>query len=79
MPPRLAIRLISQVLQGLEYAHGLTDASGARVKEKPVQIQDFNATIGHALGVPHDLVMMSPTKRPFQMADKGSPVKEVFA
>jgi hypothetical protein len=61
------------------YAHGLTDASGARVKEKPVQIQDFNATIGHALGVPHDLVMMSPTKRPFQMADKGSPVKEVFA
>lgn len=61
------------------FKYGETDASAARIKSNPVQVQDFNATIAHALGVPHDLVIMSPTKRPFRMADKGSPVKEVFA
>ncbi|MEP4078308.1 DUF1501 domain-containing protein [Haloferula sp.] len=61
------------------YKYGETDASAARIKANPVPVQDFNATIAHSLGLPHDLVIMSPTKRPFRMADKGSPIKDVFA
>jgi uncharacterized protein (DUF1501 family) len=61
------------------YKHGETDAKGERVKEKPVTVQDFNATIAAALGLPHELVVMSPSGRPFKFADKGVPVAEVFA
>ncbi len=57
---------------------GESDATGNKVKDKLVSVQDFNATIAHALGLPHDLVLMSPSKRPFKIADKGVPVKELF-
>jgi len=60
------------------FRHGETDSSGARVKSDPVSVQDFNATIAYALGIPHDLVVMSPSKRPFRFADKGEPVKSLF-
>ncbi len=59
--------------------HGLTDASGDKVKEGIVSVQDFNATIAHALGLPYDTVLMSPTKRPFKIADKGVPITRLFA
>jgi hypothetical protein len=59
--------------------HGLTDAAGGKVKDGMVTVQDFNATIAHALGIPHDEVLMSPTRRPFTIADKGKPVAAVFA
>lgn len=59
--------------------HGLTDASGDKVKEGIVSVQDFNATIAHALGLPYDTVLMSPTKRPFKIADKGVPITTLFA
>jgi hypothetical protein len=49
------------------------------VKKDPVTVQDFNATIAKALGLPHELVIMSPSKRPFKIADKGMPVDSVFA
>ena len=61
------------------FKYGETDAKGERVKDKPVMVQDFNATIASALGLPHDLVVMSPSGRPFKFADKGVPVAEVFA
>jgi uncharacterized protein (DUF1501 family) len=61
------------------FKYGETDASGNRVKDKPVTPQDFNATIAYALGVPHDLTVMSPSGRPFKFADKGVPVMDVFA
>jgi len=59
-------------------AHGTTDASGGKVKEGIVTVQDFNATIAYALGLPYDTVIMSPTKRPFKIADKGVPVITLF-
>jgi hypothetical protein len=59
--------------------HGNTDASGSKVKDGMVSVQDFNATIAHALGLPYDLVLMSPTKRPFKIADKGKPITTIFA
>ncbi len=62
---------------GMKY--GETDASGSKVRDKMVTVQDLNATIAHALGLPHDLVLMSPTKRPFKIADKGAPVTDLFA
>jgi len=58
--------------------HGTTDASGGKVKEAQVSVQDFNATIAYALGLPYDMVLMSPTKRPFKIADKGMPVTTLF-
>jgi hypothetical protein len=58
--------------------HGLTDASGGKVKEDLVSVQDFNATIAHALALPYDTIVMSPTKRPFKIADKGVPVAALF-
>ena len=58
--------------------HGTTDASGGKVKDGLVSIQDFNATIAHALSLPYDNVIMSPTKRPFKIADMGVPVTTLF-
>lgn len=58
--------------------HGSTDPSGAKVKEGVVTVQDFNATIAYALGLPYDMILMSPTKRPFKIADKGVPVTTLF-
>jgi hypothetical protein len=59
--------------------HGLTDASGNKVRSDIVTVQDFNATIAHALGISHEEVLMSPTRRPFTIADMGKPVTAVFA
>ncbi|MBC8127250.1 MAG: DUF1501 domain-containing protein [Gloeobacteraceae cyanobacterium ES-bin-144] len=59
--------------------HGVTDASGSKVKEGLVSVQDFNATIAHALALPYDTVVMSPTARPFKIADKGTPVTTIFS
>lgn len=36
--------------------------------------------IATALGIPHDLVLMSPAKRPFKMGGlDGKPITEIFA
>lgn len=59
-------------------AYGSTDAEGREVADSPVTIPDLNATIAHALGVPLDEVVTSPTGRPFKVADKGEPVLDVF-
>jgi hypothetical protein len=61
---------------GVKY--GATDASGSKVKDNLVSVQDFNATIAHALSLPYETVVMSPTKRPFKIADKGVPVTTLF-
>lgn len=58
--------------------HGLSDASGEKVKDGIVTPQDFNATIAYALSLPYDTVVMSPSKRPFKIADKGKPVTALF-
>ncbi len=60
-------------------AYGKTDEGAERVIENPVKIQDFNATIAHALGLPIDQVLYSPSRRPFTVADKGVPVIDLLA
>ena len=59
-------------------AYGKTDKGGAEVEENPVKIQDFNATVAHALGLPLDQVLYSPSKRPFTVTHKGKPVLDLL-
>jgi hypothetical protein len=61
------------------HIHGATDAEGREVVADKVKIEDMNATIAYALGLPLDQVIYSPSKRPFTIADKGQPLTSVFA
>lgn len=58
--------------------YGKTDKTGQEVVENPVTVPDFNATIGWAMGLPLKEEVYSPSRRPFTVADKGEPVKEIF-
>lgn len=58
---------------------GKTDATGEEIVDNKVTVPDFNATIAHALGLPLDHKLYSPSGRPFTVADKGRPVLELFA
>jgi uncharacterized protein (DUF1501 family) len=61
------------------YVHGETDATGSSVVKGKVSAPDFNASIGHALGLPYDQVIHSASKRPFKMASReGKPILELF-
>ncbi len=57
---------------------GKTDKEGREVAEKPVTVPDFNATIAHAIGLPLGFPVHSPSGRPFKVADKGTPIMELF-
>lgn len=59
--------------------YGKTDAEGREVETDAVSIQDLNATIAWASGIPLDYVVTSPLGRPFKIADKGTPVTDIFA
>jgi hypothetical protein len=61
------------------YVYGRTDKEGREVVENKVKIQDLNASIAYALGLPLDQIVFSPSKRPFTIADKGQPVVDLFA
>ena len=61
------------------HVYGKTDKEGREVVENKMKIQDFNASIAYALGLPLDHVMYSPSKRPFTIADKGQPIPTLFA
>ncbi|MEM7783114.1 MAG: DUF1501 domain-containing protein [Planctomycetota bacterium] len=62
---------------GIKY--GKTDKEGREVEENMVLVPDFNATIAKALGIPLDKKVMSPSMRPFTVADKGEPILDLFA
>jgi hypothetical protein len=62
---------------GIKY--GKTDSEGHDVIEDLVTVEDFNATIAYALGLPTDYEMYSPSGRPFRVAHKGIPEKRMFA
>lgn len=62
--------------------YGASDKDGDRPADKPVTLQDLNATIGYALGIDHSQVIYSPSGRPFRMSgeDKlmGKPLTSIF-
>ncbi|MDB4662387.1 DUF1501 domain-containing protein [Verrucomicrobiales bacterium] len=57
--------------------YGETDKQGKKPKD-PVKPEDFIATIGHALGIPQEETIYSPTQRPFTWANDGVPVTKLF-
>jgi hypothetical protein len=57
---------------------GKTDENGQKVVERPIEIGELNATIGHMLGIKHDHVWLSPTNRPFTVGNKAEPIKELL-
>lgn len=60
--------------------YGKTDETASNVIEHKVGAADFNASIAFALGIPHDLILMSPSKRPFKMGGKqGKPIVSLFS
>jgi hypothetical protein len=60
-------------------AYGASDEKGMKVADKMVTIQDFNATIATAAGLPVDKILVSPEGRPFKIADKGVPVSGLLS
>lgn len=65
------------IKKGIVY--GATDEGAENVVENPVRVQDFNATVAYAMGLPIDQILYSPSKRPFTVAHKGKPVLDLFA
>lgn len=62
---------------GLKY--GSTDDEGREITDNMVTIPDFNATIATAIGLDLDKKTISPSDRPFTVADKGQPIEDLFA
>jgi len=61
------------------HVHGKTDEHAANVVEGKVDAADFNATIGHLMGVEYDKTLYSPSKRPFKMSGKsGKPISSII-
>ncbi|NNM29340.1 MAG: DUF1501 domain-containing protein, partial [Akkermansiaceae bacterium] len=59
--------------------YGKTDETGSNVIENKVTGPDFNATIGFAMGIPHALPLMSPSRRPFKLGGReGEPLTSLF-
>ncbi len=58
---------------------GATNKTAEEVDNDEITIPDFNATIGYALGLPLDETVLSPSMRPFKIADKGKPLTSIFA
>ena len=61
------------------FVYGESDRNGRNIAENKVTPGMFNATIGHALGLPTDRVVTSPSGRPFTIGDEARPIKEIFA
>ena len=63
--------------------YGKSDREARRPDTDGVSVQDFNATIGYALGVDSQKILHSPSGRPFRMAgaekDIGNPIKSIFS
>lgn len=55
--------------------HGESDQNAFSVKSDRASVQDFNATIAAALGLPIDQEFRSPSGRPFKVAHDGVPIK----
>ena len=59
-------------------AYGKTDDKGETIIENRVTIQDFNATIAHAMGIDSSQIIHSPSGRPFKMANGGEYISDLF-
>jgi hypothetical protein len=58
-------------------AYGASDKIAAQVKDRPVSLEDFSATIFHALGIPPDTGLSRPDGVT-QHVSNGQPILEIF-
>lgn len=58
---------------------GKTDDRAMSVVEDPCAVNDFNATIATALGLPLDRRIHAPGGRPFFIANRGEPISQFFS
>lgn len=58
---------------------GKTDASGADVADRPVEVNDLLRTICHGLRIDADRENMSSVGRPIKVVDGGATVQEVYS
>ena len=57
--------------------YGQTDSDAFYVEDQSVSVQDFNATIAKAIDLPYEEEIFSPTGRPFNISNGGTPIKEI--
>lgn len=58
--------------------YGKTDKDAFYVSEDSAAVEDFNATIAYAAGLPYEKAILSPDGRPFKFANDGEPIKKLF-
>jgi uncharacterized protein (DUF1501 family) len=58
--------------------YGASDKDGVAPADRQVTIQDFHSTVGHAMGLDVNEIVMSPSNRPFTVGDKGQVIAELF-
>ena len=61
------------------YVHGKSDDRAHYVDEKPVKMEDLNATIAYAMGMDINKTIYSPSGRPFKIANAGEVIKDILA
>jgi len=59
--------------------YGKSDAKGASPDEDAVGVEDFNATIASAMGLPLDKEFFAPNGRPFRICNEGEPIRKLLA
>jgi hypothetical protein len=59
--------------------YGKSDKDGFSAEDDDVTVGDFNATIGHALGLPLTQEFFSKSGRPFKVAHDGKPITALFS
>lgn len=60
--------------------YGQTSENGSTITENKVTATDLNATIAHSVGIPFNMPIFSPSKRPFKMGGKdGKPIYNLFS
>jgi hypothetical protein len=58
--------------------YGASDEDALAVKDDLVSVEDFNATIAYAMGLPTEKEFFSPDRRPFKVSHDGTPLKSLF-
>ena len=61
------------------YIAGETNKTASKVTKDPYTISDINATIAHLLGIKTEEEKISPSGRPFKVANKGNIIKDIIA
>ena len=59
--------------------YGSTDADAFYVEDQVMSVQEFNATIAAAMGLPYEEEIFSPTGRPFTIGNGAGPVEKLLA